>query len=128
MNNLISLSYWFNTRPGNNGAMTFKIFAGLLILFLLTFVFFRIMKKRKNGPYFKIFSRLSSFSFTNFFIGLFLSFFSYELIPVLSARFWYLLWALGMLIWLMFIAKEIKKIPEKKRKIAEEKEFRKYIP
>jgi hypothetical protein len=128
MKNLISLSYWFNSRPGNYTALSFKILAIFLILLLLAFVFIKVMNKRKNGPYHKIFSRLSSFSFSNFFIGLFLFFFSYELIPVLSSRFWYLLWALGMVAWLIFIMMEIKKIPEKKRRIAEEKEFKKYIP
>jgi hypothetical protein len=128
MNNLLSLNYWFNSRPGSLEGISAKVLTGALILFLIGFVFFRIVKKSKNGPFYKIFSRFSSFSLSNFFIGLFLSFFSYELIPVLSSRFWYLLWILGMITWLVFIALEIKKIPEKKRKIAEEKEFRKYIP
>jgi hypothetical protein len=128
MHNLLSLSYWFNSRPGSLEATPAKVLMGALALFFIGFIFFRIVKKSKNGPFYKIFSRLSTFSLSNFFIGLFLSFFSYELIPVLSSRFWYLLWILGMITWLIFIALEIKKIPDKKRKIAEEKEFRKYIP
>ena len=64
----------------------------------------------------------------NFFVGLILLFFSHELIPFLSARFWFLLWGLGIAVWLVFIFKALVAIPKKKKQIEKEREYKKYIP
>jgi hypothetical protein len=96
-----------------------------LLFGLSIYVSFR---KRKKGAYFQIWSKLSSFGITNFFIGLFLLFFTYEGLVFLSMRFWFLLWLLVMIFWLYSIYKKFKKIPDilVKRKQAED--FKKYIP
>ena len=128
MNNLMSFKYWINTRPGSLSPLFLDGLVVFLVLLFAGFITLQFLKKHNNRIYFRIFEKLSTFTFANFFIGLMLTFFSFELIPVLSARFWYLLWFVGMVTWLAFIFRELKKIPEKKKKLQEKQEFQKYIP
>lgn len=104
-----------------------------LIAFVVVLVFgtigFAMIKKANNkGMFFRVWRKLYSFSLANAIIGVFFLFFIYEQLPFLSARFWLLFWVLGMVVWLFFIIQEFVKIPKIKQKIAEKKEFDKYIP
>jgi hypothetical protein len=65
---------------------------------------------------------------TNLIIGIFFLFFTFELIPLLSARFWFLLWGIGILIWLSFIGRAVTKIPKLREEMAKEEVYKKYIP
>ncbi len=128
MTNFFSYSYWFNMRPESlhySGILFFIIL--ILILFSIIFLY-NIAKKRKNNIYFRIWRNLNSFAITNLIIAFFLLFFEYEELYIFSARFWLIIWALLMFAWLFFIIKDYKKIPEIKKKYAEDQEFRKYIP
>lgn len=78
--------------------------------------------------YSSFWSGLYTFFLTNTIIGLLLTFFNYEMVPFLSARFWFLLWVISMLVWLYFIYRVAAKIPAKRAQMEKEKEFRKYIP
>jgi len=128
MGNLLSLKFWFNLRPGALLPIYQKTFIIFVLALVIFFLFCRLLTGRKKGLYISLWRRLQSFSLANAFIGLILLFFNYELVPFLSARFWLLLWAALMLVWLVFIAKSLLAIPEKKKKLEEEKEYRKYIP
>lgn len=128
MGNLFSLKLWTNIRPGSlqPGFQT-SLVIFVFIMLVLT-VIFNLLKNKKRTLYNKIWQKLATFSVTNFIIGVLLLFFTYELIPFLSMRFWFLLWGLGILIWIYYIIKAFIKIPEIKEKIAKEEEFKKYIP
>ena len=128
MGNLLSLKFWFNLRPGALLPIYQKTFVIFVLALIIFFLFCRLLAGRKRGLYTSFWRRLQSFSLANTFIGLILLFFSYELIPFLSSRFWLLLWAALMLSWLVFVAKSLLAIPEKKKKLEEEKEYKKYIP
>ncbi|MDD5031557.1 MAG: hypothetical protein PHR36_00750 [Patescibacteria group bacterium] len=128
MGNLLSLKFWFNLRPDALLPVYQKIFIFFVLALIVFFLFCRFFAKRKRGLYTSFWRRLESFSLANTFIGLILLFFNYEFVPFLSARFWFLLWAIFMLTWLVFIAKSLLKIPENKKKLEEEREYKKYIP
>jgi len=128
MGNLLSLKFWFNLRPGALLPIYQKTFVIFVLALIIFFLFCRLLTGRKRGLYTSFWRRLQSFSLANTFIGLILLFFNYELIPFLSARFWLLLWAALMLSWLVFVAKSLFKIPAAKKKLEEEKEYKKYIP
>lgn len=128
MGNLLSLKFLFNLRPSALLPIYQKTFVIFVLALVVFFLFCRLLTGRKRGLYTSSWRRLQSFSLANASIGLILLFFNYELIPFLSARFWLLLWAVFMLVWLVFIAKSLLKIPEKKKKLEEEREYRKYIP
>ncbi|MCK5510685.1 hypothetical protein KAI65_04060, partial [Candidatus Parcubacteria bacterium] len=105
-----------------------RLIVVFLISLLIGAVFFKILKNRKRNLYNKIWSKLHLFSLSNLIIGLFLLFFSYELLPFLSMRLWLLLWGLGMIVWLAFIFKIFNEIPKIKEKMAKEDEYKKYLP
>lgn len=127
MNNLITLNYWFNMRAGEltNTAQW------LLVSFIVILAIFYIssyLYSKKRGLYFKIANRVNSFSITNLIIGLVLLFFTYEAIPFLSMRLWFMVWFISMIAWLFFIIKNLLQIPKLKEALEKEREFKKYIP
>jgi len=61
-------------------------------------------------------------------ISLILLFFNHERISFFSARFWFLVWGIEMIIWLVFIIKKLKEIPKLREQLVKEKEYNKYIP
>ncbi|MBU4347054.1 hypothetical protein KJ586_03185 [Patescibacteria group bacterium] len=129
MNNLLSLKFWFNTRPGMPGVLYqrgFFVFIGVLIV--CAFVFALLRARDKKNLYNPVWQNFFSFSLTNAIIGLILLFFTYELIPVLSSRFWFLFWGIEMIIWLVFIGKTLAGIPQKRKQLEQEREYKKYIP
>lgn len=126
--NFFTLKYWFNVYPGSLNSGVVKYFIAFLIaLFAATF-FVNILKKKKDNDYAKVLERYFNFGVTNLILGLLLFFFAYEGVPFLSVRFLYILWAVGMLAWLIFISLDFRKIPEIKKQREEKKEFQKYIP
>lgn len=129
MNNLLSMKFLFNPRPGALSALFQNFFFTFLALFFILAVVFAVLKKR-NGKniYYKIWRKLYIFCLTNIFIGLIILFFIYELIPILSSRFWFLIWGMAMAVWLGFISKELAQIPKKRQQIEQEREYKKYIP
>lgn len=128
MGNLFKLKFWLDLRPPQLLPIYQKIFVGFIIFLLVFAVISYFFGFKKKGLFSSVWRKLYSLSLSNFFIGLFLLFVNYELIPFLSARFWFLLWAIIILVWLFFVLKTLVKIPEKKKKIEEEKEYKKYIP
>ena|SRR3990167_3317889 len=129
MGNFLTWNFWFNLRPGAFIGLSLKIVLGFIaLLIILTIVSGLIKRKWSKSLYACFWSSLYVFFLTNVVIGLLLTFFNYEMVPFLSARFWFLLWAIGMLVWLFFIYKIMIKIPQKKALLEKEREFKKYIP
>ena len=129
MKNFFSLHFWTNMRPGSLTAFSQSVFLlFILILAILLFASWIIKKQKRKSLFNRIWRKLSSFSLTNIIISIFLLFFTYENLPFLSMRLWFLLWGLGMLVWLFFIFKEILNLPNIKKEMTKEEEFKKYIP
>lgn len=129
MENLLSIKFWINIRPGALSPVFGDILIGIIILLLATGIIISFIKKsRKYKAYNSFLSSLIVFSFSNTAIGSIVWFFTYEMIPLLSARFWFIFWGAGMAVWLYFIFKMISKVSEKKERIAKEEEYKKYIP
>jgi len=127
--NFFKLQYWFSVRPEPMQLIFLKGLLFVVIIFLAALIFFKVMEKRdRRGIYNKIWRRLSSFFSVNAIILAFLLFFTYEGVPFLSGRFWFLFWLIEMLAWFAFIAKDIRKLPEEKKKFFEKQEYHKYIP
>ena len=127
MKNLLTLNYWFDLRPETLIPYAQKAFIGLIALFIILAIFVIIIKKR-GGIYRGFLKRLYSFFWSNAIIGLVLFFFNYEMVPFFSARFWLGLWLIMMAIWIFFILKKLKTIPQQKRQLEQEKKLKKYIP
>lgn len=129
MGNFLTLDFWFGARPGVFIDSLFKIILGFtFLLIILSVIGGIIKKKRSKSLYSSFWSSLYVFFLINAIIGLLLAFFNYEMVPFLSSRFWFALWAVSMLIWLFFIYKIAIKIPGKRQQLEKEKEFKKYLP
>ena len=127
MERFISWRYWLNLRPEPLSTSTFKIFGAFIAILLILSIVSYFLKTRqgaKNGLWLKIFN----FSFTNALLGISLIFCNYEIIPFFTARFFLAFWLIGMIIWLVFLLKEFKKIPNKLQEAKKEEEFKKYLP
>jgi hypothetical protein len=127
MKNFLNLQFWFNQRPGLLASSFTNVLIGLIILFIIATVLSLIFKSKK-GFFAKLWSKIFNLSLTNTIIGVLLLFFSHELIPLLSSRFWFLLWAAGFITWLVFIIIYIKTLPAKRKEQEQEREYKKYIP
>lgn len=128
MNSLLSFRFWFNLRPGPIGASMQSIFVYFLVALLILTLIFAFLKAKKKGFYNKVWRKLYSLTLYNLIIGILLLFFTYEMVPFLASRFWFLFWGLGIIVWLFFIIKDFVKIPELKENLAKEQEYKKYIP
>lgn len=129
MGNFLTWNFWLSARPGAFTGFSLKIVLVFIFLLIILSVTSGVIKKKwSKGLYSSFWSGLYTFFLTNAIIGLLLAFFNYEMVPFLSARFWFLLWAIGMLVWLFFIFKIAAKIPGKRALLEKEKEFKKYIP
>ncbi|MDD3285723.1 MAG: hypothetical protein PHG95_03800, partial [Patescibacteria group bacterium] len=100
---------------------------GFLILLLLASIFTGIKQSRK-GLYKIFWKEAYNFSIGNLIIGAVFFFFNYERAAFLSARFWLAIWIIIMLWWLWPIVKQYRLVPAKQKQLAQEQEFKKYIP
>ena len=124
----LSLSYWFNSRPEPFTALGQSILIIAIALFSVLAIIAWVYYKKKLPIYHKLWSSLLTFGLTNAIIGLAWTFFNYQMIPILMSKIWYLLWFIGVIIWIIFLALKIKRIPTRKQELAKEKEFKKYLP
>jgi len=127
MSNLLSLKFWLMSRPGPLLPVYNKILVIIILALAAAGAIFWFLSK-KRGAYGKILAKLGALSLTNAAVGAIILFFTYETIPVLSSRFWFIVWGAEMAIWLFFVVREARKIPEKIKKIEEEKKYKKYLP
>jgi hypothetical protein len=127
MSNLLTAQFWFNQFPSPLIPSTAKFLLGIIIFFLLVSIISLLLKNRK-GFYRPLWGKVLNFFISNAIIGVLLYFFSQQMIPFLSARFWFALWAIGIIIWAVFIIIYTKKLFAKKKQFAQEKEFKKYLP
>ena len=126
----VDLKRLFHLQPSI--AMTTIYF--LLVIFgamLITAIIVKIWQKKNSGDGFakKLLQKYSVMLTTLGIIGMVLVWFRYERVHVLSARFWLLIWFIGLVTWLVFIFKyQIKVIPKSRLELQKTKEFNKYLP
>jgi len=128
MDNILDLKFWFDFRPGALMPIFQKVLLAFLVLLFIIALVTWLLKIRKKGFYLFLWQKINVFSLVNLFLGLVILFLNYELVPFLSARFWFLVWGASMLVWLFFIIKVLKTVPAKRKEAEAEKEFKRYIP
>lgn len=128
MQNLLTIKFWLNMRPGALLPVYHKTLIALIIIFAILFFVFSFLTKKKGDIYNKVWRSLKSFSLSNAIISVLILFFTYEMVPLLSSRFWFLVWGIEILVWLFFMAQTAREIPKRREALDREKEFKKYIP
>lgn len=127
MSNLLTFKYWFNLSPEVFVHWAQIFFVCFLVALFIAEVIFMFYKKR-TGQYRILFKKLYNFCLSNLIIGLLLLFFNFQQVYFLSARFWFLFWAILMGIWLFLIIKNFKKIIFSREERKKLQEFKKYLP
>lgn len=129
--NLLSLKFWFSLRPEplfpSSEFILLAIFAALVVA---SIVLKLISKNKKFDEHTKQrLLRLNRMFLTMGLIGLFWLFFSYERAYILGARFLFLFWGIGFLVWLGFILRDFyKKLPKDREGKRNQEVFEKYLP
>jgi hypothetical protein len=104
------------------------VFFGLIVLIGLLSSILALINKFKK-PYRHFFAKLAAWGWTMGLIGYILLFFSIEQVSFISARLFYLFWAVIALWWLFYILKyAIKDIPRIIDQQKKRKEEEKYLP
>ena len=127
MNNLLTFKFWIASRPPKLLPLYQNILYAITAIFIIASFMFARLKKKKS-VYQKIYAKLFDFSVANSIISLFILFFNLETIPFFSTRLWFILWLIEIVVWLVFIFKEFKKIPKKRDEYKKNEEYKKYIP
>ena len=102
-------------------------FSALLIVAIVIKV---IVKKTTKDCFYKTLSqKYFVLLLTMSLIGIFLTWFRYERVYLLSARFLLLIWFVTFITWLVYILKyQIKVVPQERIKLQKTREFNKYLP
>jgi hypothetical protein len=122
------MKYWFEFFPQALDPMWLKVLIITLIAFFSFGFLANIIKSKQKAFFYKFWRSLSTWAFSIMAIGVFLTFFAYEEIPVLSMRFLFALWLIGAFIWLIFILKRLTTIGKIRKEKQEQAEYKKYIP
>lgn len=96
---LLSRDYWFSLPPSFN-AQRLLMYGVVLCALLLLGVVFRVASQKAHvpGAVRRQLKAWGALGITSSLIGLVFMFFRYEYIPVLSYRFWFGVWVLGVVI------------------------------
>lgn len=129
MNNFIQISYWFNSRPEAIGTTGNKV---LIAIAAVLGVILIVVAIKAYGEKLKLYKpsidKLIPFCIANIIISLYIFFVSYELVPVLRARIWYIIWLIIAIIWIINIIKDFFKRAKRRVVLTKEAEMKKYLP
>lgn len=129
MNELLTWGYWFNGWPEPLSKFGMQILAGFcLFLLILILIIIKSAYPQKWLIYRSTFKKLVPFALTNIIISVYIYGVNSQLIPVLRARAWYVVWGIIMIIWLITIIRNARKRLARKEELAKEAELKKYIP
>lgn len=128
---LIQPGYWLTLDPPVVSGLGGNLLFGAFVLFFIFGVIARVVAaNRTHDPYVqKIGQRVGVFLVVMGLLGVILFFFSYERVQLFGARFWYPAWMMGVLVWIWFILRFIKRdIPFMRAQEQERKFVSKYLP
>lgn len=129
--NLLNYQVWLDISPGPFLSGSFRVLTILFTVFLIGALIARRISQFETIDKLKkiAWRRVSSMLFWMGILGMIYLFFVFERVPIFSMRFWFLIWAAGVLVWLGFIVKYIKvDIPQKERELYNRWRFNKYLP
>lgn len=129
--NLFRLSFWFDLSPVTFSPLFER---GLFLLFALLAVVaaaIRIVARKKtyDRDTTRVFLRVATMMTTMSILGFIWFFFSFEEIYIFGARFFFLIWVLGVLYWSYTIYRFAKyTLPEERLSAGVKESVNKYLP
>ncbi|MBI4713796.1 hypothetical protein HY771_01250 [Candidatus Uhrbacteria bacterium] len=124
-------SYWLTIQPASVGGTSGKIIFGLFILIFVFGIAARVASSNtdKERHLREFGDRVATMFVTMGILGALLYFFSFEQIRLFGARFWYLLWLVGLVVWCFFLWRFIgRTVPERRAHEESQAQQRKYFP
>lgn len=133
INRFFSLFYWFSLEPqvlSLRGAIIAGSFFGCLILLkILGKMAYLRYKKNLSAPEKRLLSKAESMLLTMGFAGIAWVFFAYEGLPILSARFWFLVWIVAFVLWgYLLLRYTLVDLPPQVASLKQKERFSKYLP
>lgn len=130
MGNLLTANFWFSTMPVPLLPNIFMIFLIVFCAMVAAAIIIAIVFKVKNFDLYlkRLAKKITPFLATMGVIGLIWLFANSQRTPLLSMRFIFILWVIGCGVWMYFIFRYVKKIPELRKELKEKQDFEKYLP
>lgn len=123
--------YWFDLTPSPMSGISEKVLLAFFGIIFIAGLVLRAMERRKKIERFlaRAVHRAARVGLTMGALGILFLFFSFEQARLFGARFWYLFWLIGFLVWLGFILHEYFRVAPREKKIEELRRQReKYLP
>ena len=128
---LLNSSFWLDLNPPPFVPSSEKVLFAIFAIMLILGAIIRMVGSRRHEDRHvtETFNRFGRLLVTAGVLGLILFFFSYERIPFLSSRFWFLALAGMFVAWTTSIVYYVTKVvPHERKAMDEAKEKTKYIP
>ncbi len=129
LDKILSISFWFDLTPG--GWQSLRLFFGAvgLVLVVAGAVLKYYPNIKPDFKYRKTINRLGNGFIAAGVLELILWWWRDQQVPFFSARFWYALWAGGVVVWLVFVVGSFRRTKKRQEEQARYKEeFAKYLP
>lgn len=128
---LITANFWFARDPAPLLAVNVRLLFGVFALLFVLGVVVRVVARRRKEDRLvtETFRRIGQLGVTMGLLGLLLFFFAYQEIPFLGMRVWFLLWGVGLFVWIGTVVRYATKIvPAERRRLSARSERSKYLP
>ena len=122
---------WFTLQSAEVGGLSGKLIFGFFAILFVFGIVCRIVSSHKTEDRYmrSLGERLGMMLLTMGLLGVLFYFFSFERIPLFGARFWYVLWVIGLITWIVFIVRFARvTIPQQRERAQRHAQEQKYIP
>ncbi|MFH1712047.1 MAG: hypothetical protein ABH846_02305 [Patescibacteria group bacterium] len=127
---LLNPEFWFALQPSTltpTFERAFFLFFGLMVIIGAVA---RIMARHKKDDrlLLQVYRQIGRMFLTMGVLGMMIFFFTFEEIYFFGARFWFIAWGIGLIVWIAMIVSHAKKIPQMREEYSRAKEGDKYLP
>ncbi|MEK7105455.1 MAG: hypothetical protein AAB865_02120 [Patescibacteria group bacterium] len=124
-------AFWFNANPAPLSTAGERTLFIVFAVFLVLGAIIRMVATHRSEDRHvtEVFSRIGRLGVTMGLLGLLAFFFMFENVPLLGARFWLLVWGVGLIVWIVTIVRYIVKVvPAERAEELARQEREKYLP
>lgn len=128
---IFSLSFWLNPNPPQFLLWTDRFLLVLVVACTVVGIVTAVIRSRPGFDKWmrRGLSKIAALMITMGLAGLLLYAFSYERIPYLSMRVWWIAWLLIVAVWVWFVARYFRiDIPAARKQRIEREQFEKWLP
>jgi len=128
---LFNPEFWFSQHPIPMMIASTRILVAAFAIFLIIGSVIRMVSKKRHTDYYvkETALKIARLFTTMGFLGLVWLFFAVEQVTFIQARYWMIVWLLGIVVWAVYIIRYVKiDIPKEREMHNQYQERSKYIP